>query len=335
MPLSTGFLADPRAFCQKWVIKMPGDQQQGAGLQNANAAFLPEFAAKQMGHKLYVGYNIAAAPVDVCWHEYEPGHLQLVVRNSQQHLLMTGPALTDWFEAFVLPWGIGKAARMELPDQTAAANKVRAFFTAEMNGCAFLAVGNPVSPVVAHMNVNAQTFLTQPAKDAELDRMVTSTLKLARGGPNVGNTTGAVLHWKQPANIAAPTLGPRLARRGTTYADGGNEIANFDQQLAANTAAEDRKYYNVPTTDIRLSTMGVMDPGTNRWQFFYQRNFCTSYATIKKLGPILGAAKNLVGDWRAPRRAVYYEHIPGTEYLLIWPVGAGIVDIPAHGDPTQ
>jgi hypothetical protein len=249
---------------------------------------------------------------------------------------MNGPALTDWFRAYVLPWGIGKVARMEVPDQTAVAgvNKVRAFFTAEMNGCAFLAAGNPASPVVAHLNVNAITFNTQPAKDGELDRMVTSALKLTRGGPNIGGQTGAVLHWKQPANPTAPTLGASLARRGALYADRGTEITNFDQNLSTNVAGQGRKFYNAPTTDIRLATMGVMDAGTNRWQFFYQRNFCTSFATIKKLGA-LGLVKNIFGDWRTPRHENYYARIPGNEYILIWPVGAGIVNIPAHGDPTQ
>ena len=47
-----------------------------------------------------------------------------------------------------------------------------------MNGCAFLAAGSPRSPVLAHLNVNAITFNTQQAKDAELDRMATSALKL-------------------------------------------------------------------------------------------------------------------------------------------------------------
>jgi hypothetical protein len=338
MPLSTDFLTDPRTFCQTWVIKMPGDQAGGVGLQNEHATFLPEFTAKQMGHKFHVGYNIAAAGVEVCWHQYAQGCLELVVRNSQYHLLLNGPPLTDWFRAYVLPWGIGKVARMELPDQTAVAggNKVRAFFTAEMNGCAFLAAGNPISPVVAHLNVNAITFTTQPAKDAELDRMVTSALKLTRGGPNIGGLTGGVLHWKQPANAAAPapTLGTRLARGGGVYADTGAEAANFNQNITANTAAQGRKFYNAPTTDIRLATMGVMNPGDNRWQFFYQRNFCTSFATIKKIGA-LGVVKNVFGDWRAPLHENYYARIPGNEYILIWPIGAGIVNVPAHGDPTQ
>ena len=160
MPLSTDFLTNPRTFCQHWVIKMPGDQAGGVGLQNAAATFLPEYAAKQLGHKFHVGYNVAAAGADVCWYEYTPGHLELVVRNSQRHQIMTGPPLADWFEAFVLPWGMGKVARMEVPDQTAVLgpNKVRAFFTAEMNGCAFLAAGSPRSPVLAHLNVNAITF---------------------------------------------------------------------------------------------------------------------------------------------------------------------------------
>jgi hypothetical protein len=336
MPLSVDFLNDPRTFCQRWVIRMPGDHGGGVGLQNENASFLPELVAKQANHKYHVGYNIAAGGVDVCWHEYADGRLELVVRNSQAHLAMNNPALADWFRAFVLPWGAGKVARMELPNQSAvaAANKVRAFFTAEMNGCAFLAAGSPASPVVAHLNVNAQSVLTQPAKEVELDRMVTSTLKLARGGPNIGGQTGAVLHWKAANNPPGATLGATLARRGSTYADTGAEITNFDQQLAANTAADGRKFYTAPTTDIRLATMGLMDGGTNRWQFFYQRNYCTSFATVKKIGA-LGVIKNVFGDWRTPHRENYYAHVVGDEYLLMWPMGAAIVNIPAHGDPTQ
>jgi hypothetical protein len=60
MPLSTDFLNNPQAFCQNWVIKMPGDQMGGVGLQGVNASFLPEFTAKQQGHKYHVGYNLGA-----------------------------------------------------------------------------------------------------------------------------------------------------------------------------------------------------------------------------------------------------------------------------------
>jgi hypothetical protein len=335
MPLSADFFADPRAFCQLWVIRMPGDQAGGVGIQNLHATFLNDSRAKQQGATMNVGYNIAAAPTDVCWHEYFPGRLELVVRNSAQHNLMTAP-LNDWFEAFLLPWGAGKVTRMELPNQPAAApNKVRAFFTAEMNGCAFLVAGNSKSPVVAHLNVNAMNFATAQAKEAELDRMVTSAVKLSRGGPNIGGKTGAVLHWKpSTTNPAAPTLGTTLARRGGTYGDSGAEITSFDQVLTADTAAQERKFYTAPTTDIRIATMGVMNPTDSRWQFFYQRNYCTNFSTVKKIGN-LGVVKDVFGDWRTPRRENYYARLTGSEYILIWPVGAGVVPIPAHGDPTQ
>jgi len=317
---------------------MPGDQDGGVGLQNHHASFFPEFTAKQNGHKYHVGYNIAAAAVNVAWHEYATGHLEIVVQNSVRHndLVIRGVVFNDWFSAYVLPWGIGKVARMEIPNQSAiaAANKVRAFFTAEMNGCAFLAAGDSRAPVLAHLNVNAITFNTQAGKETELERMVTSALKTTRGGPNIANKTGAVVHWKQPATAAAATTGVRLAKRGGVYADGGNEIANFDLALTQKVAAEGRKFYYPPTTDIRLATMGVMDAGNNRWQFFYQRNFCTTFATVKKIGA-MGVVKNIVGDWRNPRRENYYARIVGNEYILVWPIGAGIVNIPAHGDPTQ
>jgi hypothetical protein len=337
MPLSTDFLSNPRTFCQNWVIKMPGGQHEGAGLQNANATFLPEYQAKQAGHKYHVGYSLPAATVQVCWNEYEDGQLELVVQNSGYHGAMNNP-LGDWFSAYVLPWGAGKVARMELPDQTGVAgpNKVKAFFTAEMNGCAFLAAGNPSSPVVSHLNVDAQTPFTPVQKDAELDRMVTSALKLTRGGPAIGGETGAVLHWKQPVNAAAPTVGAQLARTGSRYADQGAETAGFDNSVTASVGAANRKFHNgiPPVSDIKVSTMGVMDPASNQWQFFYQRNFYTSYTTIKKIGN-LGPIKNIFGDWRAPRHHRYYERMPGYECVLIWPVGAGVVNIPAHGDPTQ
>lgn len=336
MPLSTDFLNNPRTFCQNWVIKMPTGQHEGAGLQNANATFLPEHNAKQAGHKYYVGYTIPAAAVQVCWNQYENGQLELVVQGSGYAGTVAG--LGDWFPAYVLPWGSGKVARMEIPDQTnvAAPNQIRAFFTAEMNGCAFLAAGNPSSPIVSHLNVDAQIPFTPVQKDTELDRMVTSALKLTRGGPAIGGQTGAVVHWKQPVNAAAPTVGTKLARRGGTYADTGGEIAAFDQTVNASVAAANRKYDHgiPPVSDIKLATMGIMDAATNQWQFFYQRNFYTSYTTIKKIGA-LGVIKNTFGDWRAPRFHRYYERMPGSEYILIWPVGAGVVNIPAHGDPTQ
>ena len=255
MPLSTDFLNNPRTFCQNWVIKMPGGQHEGAGLQNANATFLPEYQAKQAGHKYHVGYDIPAAAVQVCWNQYENGQLELVVQGSGYAGTVAG--LGDWFPAYVLPWGSGKVARMELPDQTnvAAANKIRAFFTAEMNGCAFLAAGNPSSPIVSHLNVDAQIPFTPVQKDAELDRMVTSALKLTRGGPAIGGQSGAVVHWKQPVNAAAPTVGTKLARRGGTYADQGGEITAFDQTVTASVGAETEN-----------TTMGFLRYRTSSWQ---------------------------------------------------------------------
>ena len=89
---------------------MPGDQAGGVGLQNAAATFLPEHAAEQLGHKFHVGYNVAAAGADVCWYEYTPGHLELVVRNSQRHQIMTGPPLADWFGAYRAAVGNGQGS---------------------------------------------------------------------------------------------------------------------------------------------------------------------------------------------------------------------------------
>ena len=344
MPKSTDFLTNPQNFCNRWVIKMPGGQTEGAGLQGKAATFLTDRTVNQppVGSaipKVRAGYTIAANSVRVQWHEYSPGRLELVIDGSAHHgnlQFQNVPLDNDWFNAFILPWGIGKAARMELPDQSLTGAPVRAFFTAEMNGCAFLAAGNPLSPVVAHMNVNvAVGALTLAQKDQELERMTTSVLKGARGGPNIGNETATVLRWVTPDPAAPGTFGGRLARQGHTYADTGNEIANYDAQTTANLHAQHRKFDIAPTTDIRLATMGVLDAATRRWTFFYQRNICTTYAHKQRIGKLGGIRKRLFGDWRTPQNVTTYEHIGASQYVEIWPNGAGVLNVPAHGDPTQ
>jgi len=341
MPLSTDFINNPQAFCTRWVIKAPGGHSEGAGLQGNAPSFLPDRTGPAGGPKRHVGYDLAAAPVRVQWYQYDRDRVQPVVENSSLHggLQFTHVPLTnDWFDCFVLPWGIGKAARMVLPDQTGVANPVRAFITAEMNGCAFLAAGNPLAPVVAHLNVNvAVAALTPAQKDQELERMTTSVLKLTRGGPAIGNTTATVLRWKPPAPVAPGTLGARLARLGGAYGDTGAEIATYDANTAAQLAARRHKFEIAPTTDIRLATMGVMDLATRRWKFFYQRNICTQYQHKQRLGlgAFGGLAKKVLGDPRVIHAVTRYDHMAGAEYVEIWPNGTGILPVPAHGDPTQ
>ncbi len=324
---------------------MPGGQTEGAALQGRAATFLRDATVTPIPQedgripKVKAGFTIPSNAVRVQWYQYTPGRLQLVVDGSAFHggLVFQGVALdNDWFHAFILPWGIGKAARMGLHNQTAAGAPVRAFFTAEMNGCAFLAAGSPVSPVVAHLNVNvAVGALTQTQKDQELERMTTSVLKRTRGGPNIGNQTATLLRWATPAPAGAGTFGGDLSRQGATYADTGNEIANFDAQTTAGLNAQNRKFDLAPTTDIRLATMGVYNVAGQRWTFFYQRNICTTYSHKKRIGALGGIRKRIFGEWRTPDQVTRYDHMAGTEYVEIWPNGVGVLNVPAHGDPTQ
>jgi len=122
----------------------------------------------------------------VCWHPLDNLRLQLVVQGSQDAaaLVAAGAMLVDWFSCYFLPWGPRQIARMELPAQAtgAVANPVRAFFTAEMNGCSFLAAGNPASPLVSHHNVTqGNANLTQAQKDS-VQSMVKVLLRAKRGG---------------------------------------------------------------------------------------------------------------------------------------------------------
>ncbi|HZD04767.1 MAG TPA: hypothetical protein VE173_07610, partial [Longimicrobiales bacterium] len=240
-------------------------------------------------------------------------------------------------------WGRGKVGRMEIPNQAGVANPVRAFFTAEMNGCTFLVGGDPMSPVVSHFNVNNPEVgpgLTQQQKDDVMASMATAVLRAKRGGPNIGGQTGTVLRWVDPAVAGGHTMGEQLSKSGVRYQRTAAEDAAAETQIRTQLAAQRHKLTpfvagggDQPIFDTRIATMGVMDAANHRWQFFYQRTLYVSYYHIRRLGRWGGLIKVLGRDHRQREAVQTYLHIPGSEYNDLWPVGHGIMNIPAHGDP--
>jgi hypothetical protein len=354
MPLSVDFLNNPQQFCTNYVTTIAGttieDAQlpvvgfAGGAFQNTGTFFNNRSAG---GSAVKTGYDVAANSSDVCWHEYETGKVRLIRRNSNAHVTLTGGgiALNDWFPAYFLPWGSGKIGRMLIPAQGAAVvNPVRAFFTAEMNGCSFFAGGSRRSPVVAHYNVgpNADgTPLTQDDKDQIQNAMVKSLID-KNPLANLSGKRVAALRWLPPTHAADATTGAQIASsQVNVYGPLAAEGLAAEQRIAAAIAAQNAKLVAGPAnpsgviTNIRVAMMGTMDTVSRRWTFFYQRNFYTQSNYIAKLGKRGGWIKFRGNDNRQVQTLVRFLHIAGWEYTELWPNGAGVMRMPAHGDPRQ
>jgi hypothetical protein len=356
MPLSADFLANPRQFCQRWICIMPGTTNEGAKLpsplppQNNPDGSLPAdgtpwrntgqfFGNRAPGeHDHKMGYNIAANARQVCWHPLDQNRVRLFIQGSADANAL-GAALNDWFPAYFLPWGPGQIGRMELPTQPTATvpAPVRAFFTAEMNGCSFLAAGNPLSPLVSHYNVSqGNANLTQAQKDQIQASMVKAMLRAKRAGPNVANATAGVLRKATPAGAGDGLTGTRVANSASTpYEITAAEQLILDQLVDTDLQNRNMKDPAAAIVDIRVATMGTLDAAARTWSFFYQRNVMAYSQAKTKLGKMGGLIK-LVGQDHRPTIALQrYLRIPGWEYTELWPGGYGHVGIPAHGDPDQ
>jgi hypothetical protein len=360
MPLSADFLANPRQFCLRWICIMPGTTNEGAKLPSPGPSpmvggalpapgtpwvntgqFFNNRAPGEHMHKM--GYNVAAAATQVCWHQLDDHRLKLMIQGSTDANALGG-ALTDWFPCYFLPLGPGQIGRMLLPAQPSAtvAAPVRAFFTAEMNGCSFLAAGNPASPLVSHYNVSqGNANLSQAQKDQIQSDMVKAMLRAKRGGPNLGGTSAGVLRKVAAAGGGDGLSGTRIAESANTpYALTPAEEQIVNQMVAAELRQRNLKEHGMAGAgatilDIRIATMGTLDSGNRRWSFFYQRNVMAQTQAIARLGRMGGLIKLLGQDNRAPQYLARYLRIPGWEYNVLWPGGTGHVAIPAHGDPDQ
>ena len=124
MPLSTDFLNAPRTFCMRYICIMPGTTTAGAKLPSAGPPpigspagtpwlntgnFFNNRAPGEHVHK--TGYNVNAAPVQVCWHQLDNLRLQLVVQGSQ----MRRPSLLPvpcWSTGFPATFCLGGPGRL-------------------------------------------------------------------------------------------------------------------------------------------------------------------------------------------------------------------------------
>lgn len=357
MPLSTDFLNNPQTFCQHHAIQMPGTTMEdatlptigrahGAWTNEGNFYAVPTPLVGGAVVNCNMGYDKAAVAVNVCWIALPNNEIRLFVQGSadQTNWANAHPgAFNDWFQAYFLPWGGGKIARMVLPAQgPAVANPVRAFFTAEMNGCSFVVGGSKSSPVVAHYNVaNPNNNLTQNQKDQEQNAMVKATLNPGGGVPNVANKRVAALRWVAPTYAGDNTTGAAIASNQVTpYEALGTEVNSLRNNIATQLAAANRKFDpNVANAtglmeNIRVAMMGVLDPATRHWTFFYQRNFASRVDYKDKLGKRGGLIKFLGRDTRATQVQMRRDLIAGWEYTELWPNGPGVARMPAHGNPN-
>ena len=353
MPLSTDFLNNPQNFCQHHAIRMAGSTNEAAKLPDPtfalgawnNAGSYYPVAAGGAGN-VNLGYDVAANAVNVCWIDVGDNQVRLFIQGSNDQLVAAGngTVFADWFPAYFLPWGAGKIGRMRLPAQPAATVPVpvRAFFTAEMNGCSFVVGGSKKSPVVAHYNVaNPTGALTQNQKDQTQIAMVKATLTPGGVVPNVGGKRVNALRWVPNTYNADATTGATIANNPMTPYDAlGAEVTTVENNVRTGLLAHNQKPVPGPAnpngiiSNIRVAMMGVLDPGTRDWRFFYQRNFYTQTNYKDKLGWTGGMQKKLGMDHRQVQTQVKHLLINGWEYTELWPNGPGVMRMPGHGNPN-
>jgi hypothetical protein len=337
----------------RYICIMPGTTTAGAKLPSAGPPpigspagtpwlntgnFFNNRAPGEHVHK--TGYNVNAAPVQVCWHPLDNLRLQLVVQGSQDAaaLVAAGAMLVDWFSCYFLPWGPGQIARMELPAQATGAS---CFL---YSGDEWLLLsGSRESCLVACEPPQRDPRQRQPDAGSERQRAVSNgegTAARKEKGPNLGGTTAGVLRSAAPAGPGDGLTGTRIASSANTpYTLTAAEQTTLDGMVAAELAQQNLKARPAPANptgtifDVRVSTMGTLDVGTRRWSFFYQRNAMTHTDAITRLGRAGGLIKFLGKDNRAGQNLQRYLRIPGWEHTVLWPAGVGLVAIPAHGDP--
>jgi len=162
-----------------------------------------------------------------------------------------------------------------------------------------------------------------------------------RGGANLGNENAAVLRWKPPSAHGDPTTGAHLASNPVNvYEALPMEVTHVENDVRQGLAGNNEKVIlggGMPgsgiLTDLRVATMGTLDAASRHWTFFYQRSMFTQVNSKQRLGRMGGIIKLLGRDHRQLHQNVRYMRIGGWEYTELWPNGAGVVTIPAHGDP--
>ncbi len=321
MPLKDDYFRDPPAFLRRYATRMPGSGHDGGATPPRAGDFMPIQGVDHMGQPktFKTGYDIGADPVTVAWHVPNTGvnEVKLLIRGAPMNAGGQDQVPSDaWFEAYFLPWNQGCAARLKIPSAT----RVNAFFTAEMNGCCFVVGGSEQGPWTAHLNV-----ADPAAREAKWRQMTGDTMKGARF-----TNTVALRKWAPPA-VGAGKLG-RLAGGTPGYQKTDAEVQTGETQLGATLTAQNKKITGgAPIFDLKVSTMGVRDPTTGRWSFFYQRNLYVQARGVKKrLGRFGGLKKFFHLDNRGAGETLdRYLSIAGSEYRPLWPTGPGRLVLPA------
>ncbi len=316
----TAFIADPAAFCAEHAIALPGAGNDGGKVGGLTNGDYYDFVLPTGGTRKR-GYNVAPTPQDVAFRPHERGHMELIIRGSQRGDNFNGPTPErdtvpipndHFFKAYFLPWQNGCVARMDIP-----VGPTRHFFTAEMNGCAFMATGNRASPTVAHYNLEEPVPAPQnwpQARHLELERQIRETLQGR-------NTNGAKLLTKWGPHAVTGTTEDGYITNGPTYDKGPLDDAAAIGSLDATLWQENKKIKDRTkfVCDIKVATMGVC--GANGWDFYYQRQVeVYSTAVLDRLrSKWKGLGKHIFGDSRIATSRTMRFVIPNNGYNTLWP----------------
>jgi hypothetical protein len=292
MSLSSDFTDEPLKFMGSHSLYMPGTIDEGGSINFTSAKYSALINTKTI--------KMDTTPVQAAWKQhFRPSHVKLWLRQSHAYedggtgtaemnravynqaavsqgagakdaaryaksaQKGTGEYISkkDWFYCYFLPYSQGRYV------YTTLGSDCDYFFTATMNGCSFMASGNPMKPVVTHVN-------TMEAADTLPGAVVTKATIRGRYADKVNmgpsNTRNAALLGKYKAGEATPAVGMTVGFKGSTqkYKLDPTEIAGLtspdivhesDGSLAA---------------DINCFVVGIR--GKNGWEFYYQRS-----ATVK------------------------------------------------------
>lgn len=292
MSLSSDFTDDSLKFMRSHSLYLPGTIGEGGSI-NFND---PKFSALTNSKTI----KIDVTPVQAAWKQhFRPSHVKLWLRQSQayeyggagmaelnrgvyeQNAVNQGAGTKDaaryakaaqkgigeyiskkdWFDCYFLPYSQGRYVYATL------GSACDYFFTATMNGCSFMASGNPQSPVVTHVN-------TMEAADTLPGALVTKATIKGRYASkiNVGpsNTNNAALLGKYKPADTTPAAGLTVGFRGSTQ-----KYKMSNAELAGLTGPDIvPESDGTVTADINCFVLGIR--GKSGWQFYYQRS-----ATVK------------------------------------------------------
>jgi hypothetical protein len=338
MTLKQEFQNNPGQFCDDYAITLPGTAMEGGTIVVYGAVLNERTRRNELrpidgtfytvdveGRQVHKGYDYNPVATRVAWYTSAPGEVRLLIENSKVHQegLAQGGVMVpfnipgnEWFDAYFLPWNKGYVARMHLPS----GGPTNYFFTAEMNGCAFMATGRRASPYVAHLNVEepevGRPGNWETARQNVLETQITEALVGANG-----RDTRVMTKWGGKI-VGGGGNARTLIDNGPSYDATQQEIIAAVGEFNAGLLLQNRKIDpNAPTgavADIRVSTMGVQV--NNEWKFYYQRTlFVKANMTIEKLNSKWkGFKKAVFGDHR-PREMRESRHIiPGSERVHFW-----------------